>query len=124
MAKKNAGVKHANEILVEDKDGNTVPVIADNGAINVKVVDGAAASGDEVVLLSDTMTVSGTATIELPEHKKLTSIDVANYEDSAMVINGINVGPKIAISLPASNVTSPLTVTGDGKVYIAVKGVV
>jgi hypothetical protein len=100
-----------------------------NGEIkNVKVDDegrimtaNASNSSSESILYSNYLDITDEQTIEIPGTPQ--EIEIANYdEENAITINGIVVAPGIAITIPASNMSTPLTITGTAKIYILVKG--
>lgn len=110
------------QIQGTDTDGNVRNIKTDeNGNIKVNIEENE--SIKEKVLHSGVYEVVESKTIEI--EGQMTEILIANYdEENAISLNGVTIGAGIATSVPAYQMSTPITITGTAKVYILVKGVV
>ncbi len=112
----------------ENKQGR--PLKTDNnGNLKVVITDGSA-GGSETTLNASVQTV-GTTVTSININKKVTTIDIANYSDTANVTLGIGntsyvVGSSIATTLTINKDVTTLSLVSteaDTKVQLVVKGV-
>ena len=112
----------------ENKQGR--PLNTDNnGNLKVVVTDGSASS-TETTLNASIQTVGTTAT-SISINKKVTTIDVANYSESANVTLGVGnasyvIGSSVATTLTINKDVTTISLTAteaDTKVQLVIKGV-
>lgn len=126
-------VKTANQIQVQDVNGNpVVPMVGNKGGMLVEMASGSSTVKEETTLNSNYITVGTTGSVINVSNSKITEIAVANYSEEATITVTIgtavhNIGPNIAIELPVNKtgITS-ITITAsvaDTKVQYAIKGV-
>lgn len=113
-------------VIVND-DGTLIVNLQDSEESGIKVEQ---TSDKEVTLKSDIITV-GTTNTAISIGKKVTSIMIANYSETADVSIGINnkthkAGANLAMELPINAETESLTLVSteaDTKVQLIIKGV-
>lgn len=126
-------VKTANQIQVQDVNGNpVVPMVGNKGGMLVEMASGSSTVKEETTLNSNYITVGTTGSVINVSNSKITEIAIANYSEEATITVAIgtavhNIEPNIAIELPVNKtgITS-ITVTAsvaDTKVQYAIKGV-
>ena len=102
----------------------------ENGALMVEVTNGGAVSSEETTL-SATLQILGTTSTSINVNKKVTSIDIANYSETAsitVVIDQTNavIGPNIATTLVVNKNINSISLTAseaETQAQIIVKGV-
>ncbi len=113
-----------------DKDGNLKDVIVNKeGAIMVAMEQ---SGGDEVeTTLNASVQNIGTTSSQIPINKKVTSIDIANYSETANItitigdlqaVIGSNIATTLVVNANITNIELEST-EEDTKVQIIVKGV-
>ena len=103
--------------------------VNENGNLEVVVTDGSAVAA-ETTLNASVQTVGTTAT-SININKKVTTIDIANYSESANVTLGIGnasyvIGSSVATTLTINKDVTTISLTAteaDTKVQIVIKGV-
>lgn len=114
--------------VINEKDEMKNLKVDEDGNLKVKVVseEGGQTEEKEVTLLSELLTVGTTATTK-EINKKVTSIMVANYSETANVtINTFVIGPNLALELPINELITNLSITATEdniKIQLVVKGV-
>ena len=124
------GVKSANQIQVQTEDGvPIVPIAGSDGAMKVEVVSGGA--NRVVTTLHASVITAGAEAESIAINKKVTSIMVANYSETAslsMVVAGKTyvIGSGIATTFAINKQVTNVSITAteeDTKVQIIVEGV-
>lgn len=127
-------VKTANQIQVQDANGNpVVPVVGSNGGMLVEMATGEIKVAKEnTALASAYVTVGTTATQVSITADKVTGISVANYGEEATLTITVGtvsyvVGPNLALDIPINKSgISSISFTAsaaDTKVQYVIKGV-
>lgn len=127
-------VKTANQIQVQDANGNpVVPVVGSNGGMLVEMATGEIKVAKEnTTLASAYVTVGTTATQVSVTADKVTGISVANYSEEATLTITVGtvsyvVGPNLALDIPINKSgISSISFTAsaaDTKVQYIIKGV-
>ena len=127
-------VKTANQIQVQDANGNpVVPVVGNNGGMLVEMATGEIKIAKEnTTLISAYVTVGTTATQVNITADKVTGISVANYSEEATLTITVGtvsyvVGPNLALDIPINKSgISSISFTAsaaDTKVQYVIKGV-
>lgn len=124
------GVKSANQIQVQTEDGEPiVPVAGSDGAMKVEVVSGGA--NRVVTTLHSSIVTAGAEATDIAINKKVTSIMVANYSETANIsisaggstfVIGSNIATTLAVNKQVTNVS--ITATEEGtKAQVIIEGV-
>ena len=127
-------VKTANQIQVQDANGNpVVPVVGANGGMLVEMATGEIKIAKEnTTLISAYVTVGTTATQVNITADKVTGISVANYSEEATLTITVGaasyvVGPNLALDIPINKSgISSISFTASAaetKVQYVIKGV-
>lgn len=127
-------VKTANQIQVQDANGNpVVPVVGSNGGMLVEMATGEIKVAKEnTTLISAYVTIGTTATQVSVTADKVTGISVANYSEEATLTITVGtvsyvVGPNLALDIPINKSgISSISFTAsaaDTKVQYVIKGV-
>ena len=124
------GIKSANQIQVQTEDGvPIVPVAGVNGAMKVEVVSGTA--GNVETTLNASVQNVGTEATTIAINKKVTSIMIANYSDTADLtveaaggsfVVGSGIATTFAINKQVTNVSITST-EEDTKAQVIIEGV-
>ena len=114
--------------VINEKDEMKNLRVDENGNLKVRVVseEGGQTEEKEVTLLSELLTIGTTATTKAI-NKKVTSVMIANYSETASVtIDTFVIGPNLALELPINEQITSLSITAtedNTKIQLVVKGV-
>ena len=126
------GIKSANQIQMQDKNGEPmVPVIGDKGGMLVEIADGELDTLEATTLHANVMTLNTEEQSIGIGGKKVTTISIANYSETANVtvdVDGTNyvIGPNIATDLLINKVVTTILLSAtaaETKVQYVIKGV-